>query len=49
MLKDFVHQYHHKNEIFDFQERHTIMNSELLTKISFWTVLLYMFFCLLLK
>ena len=22
-LKDFVHQFHHKKEIFDFRERHT--------------------------
>ena len=24
MLKDFVHQYHYKKEIFDLQERHTL-------------------------
>ena len=32
MLKDFVHQYHHKKEIFDLQERHTIMDSGLPNK-----------------
>ena len=28
-LKDFVHQYHPKKEIFDLQERHTIMELEM--------------------
>ena len=31
-LKDFVHQYHHKKEIFYLQERHIIMDSELPNK-----------------
>ena len=31
-IKDFVHQLHHKREIFGLQERHTIMNSELPSK-----------------
>ena len=35
MLKDFVHQFCHKKEIFDLQERYTIMDSELPNKISF--------------
>ena len=34
-LNSFVHQYHHKKEIFDLQERHTITDSELPNKISF--------------
>ena len=32
MLKDFVHHYCHKKEIFDLQERHTITDSELPNK-----------------
>ena len=29
VIKDFVHQYHTKNKIFDLKERHINMNSEL--------------------
>ena len=36
-LKDFIHQYTHKKEIFDLQERHD--NTELLTKMSFLTIM----------
>ena len=32
MLKDFVHQYHHKKEIFHFHERHAITDSKLPNK-----------------
>ena len=34
-LDDFIHQYHHKKENFDLQERHTIMDSEFPNKNSF--------------
>ena len=36
MLKDFLHQYHHKKEVFDLQERHTIMELELPNKNFFF-------------
>ena len=36
MLKNFVHQYHKKKEVFDLKERHVNMNSELLNKNSFF-------------
>ena len=36
-LKDFVHQYHHKKEIFDLHERHTIMELELPNKNFFFS------------
>ena len=35
-LKDYVHQCHHKKEIFDFQERHTNMALELPNKNFFF-------------
>ena len=35
-LKDFVHQYHCKKEIFDLQERHTNMKLEMTYKNIFF-------------
>ena len=35
-LKDFFHQYYHKKEIFDLQERHTIMESKMPNKNFFF-------------
>ena len=35
-LKDFVHQFQHKNEFFDFQERHNINDLEMDKKTSFF-------------
>ena len=34
-LKDFIHQYKHKKEIFDLKERHDNMDKNLPNKISF--------------
>ena len=45
-LKDFVHQYHHKREIFDLQERHTIMELEMPNKNFFsnnYTIVIFLF------
>ena len=40
MLKDFVQQYQHKKEIFDFQKRHNNNDLELAKKISFLIITL---------
>ena len=37
MLKDFVHQYHKKEEIFDLKERHINTNAESPNKNSFFS------------
>ena len=47
-LKDFVHQYHHKREIFDLQERHTVTELKMPNTISFSKIIIEIFFCLLL-
>ena len=48
-LKDLVHQFQHKKEIFDLQERHINDNGlDLTNKNSFLTIILQMSFCLLL-
>ena len=48
MLKDFVHQFHHKKEIFDLQERHTNIELELPNKNFFfnnYTIDIYFSVC----
>ena len=39
-LKDFVHQFHHKKEIFDLQERHTNTELELPNKNFFFLTIM---------
>ena len=45
-LTDFVHQYCHKKEIFDLQEKHTIMELEMPNKTFFfnnYTINIFLF------